>query len=58
MLQTAQADVFNIETKSAVKTRILFDTGRQRCYVTVMKNSLKKTLINTFGQTNDFKMQV
>ena len=33
LLQTARADVFNIETKSSVKTRILFDTGSQRCYV-------------------------
>ena len=31
LLQTARADVFNIETKSSVKTRILFDTGSQRC---------------------------
>ena len=66
MLQTARADVFNIETKSSVKTRILFDTGSQRCYVNekVRKHlNLKtirteKTLIKTFGQINDFKMQV
>ena len=32
-LQSARADVFDIETKSSVKTRILFDTGSQRCYV-------------------------
>ena len=32
MLQTARADVFNTETKSSVKTRILFDTGSRRCY--------------------------
>ena len=32
LLQCARADVFNIETKSSVKTRILFDTGSQRCY--------------------------
>ena len=31
LLQTARADVFNIETKSSVKNRILFDTGSQRC---------------------------
>ena len=66
LLQTARADVFNIETKSSVKTRILFDTGSQRCYVNekVRKHlNLKtirteKTLIKTFGQINDFKMQV
>ena len=33
LLQTAGADVFNIETKSSVKTRNFFDTGSQRCYV-------------------------
>ena len=33
LLQTARAEVFNIETKSSVKTQILFDTGSQRCYV-------------------------
>ena len=33
LLQTARADVFNIETKSSVKTRILFDTGSQWCYI-------------------------
>ena len=33
LLQTARADVFNIETKSSVKTRILFDTERQQCYI-------------------------
>ena len=66
LLQTARADVFNIETKSSVKTRILFDTGSQWCYVNekVRKHlNLKtirteKTLIKTFGQINDFKMQV
>ena len=33
LLQTPRADVFNIETKSSVKTQILFDTGSQQCYV-------------------------
>ena len=33
LLKAAQADVFNIETKSSVKTQILFDTGSQQCYV-------------------------
>ena len=55
-----------IETKSSVKTRILFDTGGQWCYVKakVRKHlNLKtirteKTLIKTFGQINDFKMQI
>ena len=55
-----------IETKSSVKTQILFDTGRQRCYVKakVRKHlNLKtirteKSLIKTFGQINDFKMQI
>ena len=32
-LQSARADVFDTETKSSVKTRILFDAGSQRCYV-------------------------
>ena len=66
MLQTAKADVFNIEPKSFVKTRILFDTVSHRCYVNekVRKHlNLKtirteKTLTKTFGQVNDFKMQV
>ena len=66
MLQTAKADVLNIEPKSFVKTRILFDTGSHRCYVNekVRKHlNLKtirteKTLTKTFGQINDFKMQV
>ena len=65
MLQTAKADVFNIEPKSSVKTRILFDTGSQRCYVNekVRKHLNLKTirtekLIKTFGQINDFKMQI
>ena len=64
--QNARADVFKIETKSSVKTWILLDTGNQRCYVNekVRKHlNLKtirteKTLIKTFGQINDFKMQV
>ena len=30
LLQTVRPDVFIIETKSSVKTRILFDTGSQR----------------------------
>ena len=66
LLQIAQADVFHIETKSSVKTQILFDTGSQRCYVNekVCKHlnlqtiPTEKTLIKTFGQINDFKMQV
>ena len=66
LLQTVRADVFNIETKSSVKTRILFDTESQRCYINekVCKHlNLKairteKTLIKTFGQINDFKMQI
>ena len=33
LLQTPRADVFNIETKSSVKTQILFDTGSQQCHV-------------------------
>ena len=33
LLKAAQADVFNIETKSYVKAQILFDTGSQQCYV-------------------------
>ena len=66
MLQTARADAFNIETKSYVKTRILFDTGNQRCYVNekvrrhlnLKTIRTQKTLIKTSGQINDFKMQV
>ena len=30
LLQTVRPDVFIIETKRSVKTRILFDTGSQR----------------------------
>ena len=30
LLQTVRPDVFIIETKNSVKTRILFDTGSQR----------------------------
>ena len=56
----------DIETKSSVKNRILFDTGGQRCYAKakVRKHlNLKtirteKSLIKTFGQINDFKMQI
>ena len=33
LLQTVWPDVFIIETKNSVKTRILFDTGSQRWYV-------------------------
>ena len=66
LLQAAQADVFNIETKSSVKTQILFDTGSQQCYVNEKSANIQiwklfiseKTLIKTFGQINDFKMQV
>ena len=66
LLKTTQADVFNIETKSSVKTRVLFDTGNQHCCVNekVCKHlNLKticteKTLIKTFAQINDVKMQV
>ena len=65
MLRTARTDVFNIEPKSSPKTRILFHTGSQRCYVNekVCKHlNLKtirkeKALIKSFGQINDFKMQ-
>ena len=35
--QTARVDVFEIETKSSVKARILLDTGSQWCYA--MKKS-------------------
>ena len=57
LLQSARADVFNIETKSSVKTRILFDTGSQWCYINekVHKHLNLKTirtekiLIKTFG---------
>ena len=62
MLQTAKADVFNIAPKSSVKTRILFDnelcqwkspqTFKSENY------SYRETLIKTFGQINDFKMQI
>ena len=66
LLKAAQADVFNIETKSSVKTQILFDTGSQQCYVNEKSANIQiwklfvseKTLIKTFGQINDFKMQV
>ena len=55
-----------IETKSSVKTRILFDTGGQRCNVKAkarkhlnLKNiRTEKILIKTFGQINDFKTQI
>ena len=66
LLQTAKADVFNTETKSSVKTRILFHTGSQRYYVNEKVRKYlnlkiirtEKTLIKTFGQINDFKMHV
>ena len=66
LLQTARADVFNIETKSSVKIRFLFDTGSQQCYfiekarkhLNLKTIRTEKTLIKTFGQINDFKMQV
>ena len=66
LLKTARADVFNIETKSFLKTRSLFDTGGQRCYVNekfckylnLKTIHTEKTLIKTFSQINDFKMQV
>ena len=65
LLRTAKADVFNIETKSSVKTQILFDTKSQRCYVNekVCKHLNLKTirtekkLIKTFAQVNDFKLK-
>ena len=46
LLQTATAGVFNIETKSSVKTIILFDTRSQRCYVNekVCKHLSLKTI--------------
>ena len=58
LLKTARADVFNIETKSSVKTRRLFDTGGQRCYVNekfckhlnLKTIHTEKTLIKTFGK--------
>ena len=66
LLQTARADVFNIETKSSVKTRISFDIGNQRCYdIEKFRRHLNlktirtgKTLIKTFGQIIDFKKKV
>ena len=66
LLQTVRADVFNIETKSSVKTRNLFDTGSQRCYVNEKVRKYlnlkiihtEKTLIKTFSQINDFKTSV
>ena len=64
LLQTARADIFNIETKSSVKTRNLFDAevsgviSMKSLRTCKSENYLyRKTLMKTFGQINDFKMQ-
>ena len=65
LLQTARATILNIDESQSLTSRILFDSGSQRTYVTdnVRKQLKLKTIrkenimIKTFGQINDSEMK-
>lgn len=65
LLQTATSDIFGASCHNSVKTRLLFDTGSQRSYIT---NELKERLnlkcvrkenvvIKTFGDLNNTEIK-
>ena len=65
LLQTARAQICNIETEETLTTRILFDTGSQRTYITKNLRKLLKlktlrtenVIINTFGKLHEPKLE-
>ena len=65
LLQTARAQICNIETEETLTTRILFDTGSQRTYITENLRKLLKlktlrtenVIINTFGKLHEPKLE-
>ena len=65
LLQTARAQICNIETEETLTTRILFDTGSQRTYITENLRKLLKlktlrtenVIINTFGKLHELKLE-
>jgi hypothetical protein len=65
LLQTARANVLPVDDSEEVSTRILFDSGSQRSYVSEkLRSRLKlktirteKVVIKTFGQSEDSEVQ-
>ena len=65
LLQTARAQICNIETEETLTTRILFDTGSQRTYIIENLRKLLKlktlrnerVIINTFGKLHESKLE-
>ena len=65
LLQTARTEVVSIDDLHSLTTRILFDSGSQRTYVTDNVRKLlklktirsEKVMIKTFGQNNDSEMK-
>ena len=65
LLQTARANVLSIDESAEVSTRILFDSGSQRTYISEkVRNALKlktlrteKVIIKTFGQSETSVVQ-
>lgn len=58
LLQTAQAEVCNLEDDISIRTRMLFDSGSQRTYITqnireklcLETNRTERVIIKTFGK--------
>uniref|UniRef100_A0A7M5WXV2 DUF1758 domain-containing protein n=1 Tax=Clytia hemisphaerica TaxID=252671 RepID=A0A7M5WXV2_9CNID len=65
LLQTATSDIFGSSCHYSVKTRLLFDTGSQRSYITTeLKERLKlkcvrkeNVVIKTFGNLNNAEIK-
>ena len=65
LLQTARASILPVDDSAQVQTRILFDSGRQRSYISdKVRHTLKlkaitveKVVIQTFGQVENSEVQ-
>jgi hypothetical protein len=65
LLQTARADILPTDDSVQVQTRILFDSGSQRSYISdKVRSTLKlkairveKVVIKTFGQAENSEVQ-
>ena len=65
LLQTARASILPVDDSAQVQTRILFDSGSQRSYISdKVRHALKlrairveKVVIKTFGQVGNSKVQ-
>ena len=65
LLQTATADIFNADSQSFMRSRLLFDTGSQRSYITAnLRNKLglkivrkENVIIKTFGELENSIVQ-